>query len=343
MKVIDVRNVNHAYHHGIAAIYDILDKPGCTLPSRVGMVYRFPTAVATVYQKPMERVLFNVKRDANPFFHFFEALWMLAGRNDVSWITQFNSKFGTYSDDGDTFNAAYGYRWRNYFQYDQLTTVIGLLRKDPWNRRVVLGMWNPHRDLVDGHSKDLPCNLNVKFLCHLRDGHLYLDMHVYNRSNDIIWGAYGANAVHMSVLHEYVASGAGMAVGTYTQISSDWHAYCEQFAKSAEPSKFYAAPEDVVGISEHDDLYGKHAVRPMPLVDDISVFDTELEHAMEGTRFQNNANTMLHNLFWPMMDAYRFYKEKQHESAIKALLTEPLQGNDWAEACVRWLDRRGRK
>ena len=50
-------------------------------------------------------------------------------------------------------------------------------------------------------------------------------MTVSNRSNDIIWGTFGANAVHMSMLHEYVASALMLHVGKYTQISDSFHAY----------------------------------------------------------------------------------------------------------------------
>src|SRR5271154_5758040 len=46
----------------------------------------------TEYEKPDERVLFSQTRDANPFFHFFESLWILAGREDVEFLAQFNPK-----------------------------------------------------------------------------------------------------------------------------------------------------------------------------------------------------------------------------------------------------------
>ena len=50
-------------------------------------------------------------------------------------------------------------------------------------------------------------------------------MTVCNRSNDMLWGAYGANAVHMSMLQEYLASRLEIAVGEYTQISDSFHVY----------------------------------------------------------------------------------------------------------------------
>jgi hypothetical protein len=50
-------------------------------------------------------------RDANPFFHVMETLWMLAGRNDLPWLVRFNKRFASYSDDGgNTQPGAYGYQ-----------------------------------------------------------------------------------------------------------------------------------------------------------------------------------------------------------------------------------------
>ena len=56
-------------------------------------------------------------------------------------------------------------------------------------------------------------------------------MSIVNRSNDMIWGAYGANAVHMSMLLEYMAAMTGFQVGIYYQISNNLHAYKKTLAK----------------------------------------------------------------------------------------------------------------
>ena len=81
-------------------------------------------------------------------------------------------------------------------------------------------MWNPWGDL-DSSSIDIPCNTNIYFK--IREGEL--QMTVCNRSNDMIWGAYGANAVHMAVLQEYVAAQLDVPMGKYYQISDSFHVY----------------------------------------------------------------------------------------------------------------------
>ena len=83
MHVINARNVNSAYPQALHYIAIAGDR----VASRNGPVLRAPEPVSTVYAKPWERVLFDPQRDANPFFHLFESLWMLDGRNDVATLT----------------------------------------------------------------------------------------------------------------------------------------------------------------------------------------------------------------------------------------------------------------
>ena len=164
-------------------------------PSRAGDVLMVPEPVIVTYRQPLQRVLFNQARDANPFFHLFESLWMLAGRNDIAPLKYYVSTMGDFSDDGKTMNGAYGYRWRqglywkanysvqtNTFEdtqlnpegtyldrdepgvLDQLAWIVDHLRKDPTSRRAVLQMWNVEDDLLKiDSSKDVCCNSHVYF------------------------------------------------------------------------------------------------------------------------------------------------------------------------------------
>ena len=217
---ITVRNVNEAFAEIFWKLKVLNLQPE---PTRNGPALVVPEPVIITYRNPAERVLFHHGRDANPVFHLMEAIWMLAGRNDVAFLEQFNSRIGQYSDDGVTFNAAYGHRWRSHFGADQLLWVIRLLQRDPHTRQAVVQMWDP-ADL-DRPTKDKACNTQLVFDC--RGGRL--NMSVFNRSNDIWWGALGANAVHFSVLQEFVAAAVGLPVGVYRQISNNLHLYTELY------------------------------------------------------------------------------------------------------------------
>ena len=57
--------------------------------SRNGDVWSIPDLSLITLHKPHRRILHNKDRDANPFFHLMEALWMWAGRNDAKFLSQF--------------------------------------------------------------------------------------------------------------------------------------------------------------------------------------------------------------------------------------------------------------
>lgn len=220
MRVISARNVHQALPRGI----EMLQRMGVRRDSRNGPVLQAPWPVVTVYARPEERLVFWGQRDVNTAFLVYEALWMLGGRRDLAPLTRYIKDFGRFSDDGQTLHGAYGYRWRHHFGgWDQLPTIIERLKKDPDDRRSVLAMWDPRSDL-GSTSKDVPCNDTVTFQCNPAGA---LDMTVFCRSNDIVWGAYFANAFHFGLLHDYMAAAIGCAIGEYRQISVNYHAYVE--------------------------------------------------------------------------------------------------------------------
>src|SRR6202162_4336063 len=128
MKVIHARNVNDALPQGI----DHLLTHCVREESRAGPVLVAPTPVTTVYSHPQERVLFSPARDANCFFHLFESLFYLAGRNDAHWLDQFVHDFSSrFAEEDGTLHGSYGHRWRKAFDFDQLDAVVDILKNVP--------------------------------------------------------------------------------------------------------------------------------------------------------------------------------------------------------------------
>lgn len=319
MQVIAVRNVGEALVVGLQAVAE----NGLLRDSRNGPVRVFETPVATFYEKPKERVLFYPERDANPFFHFMEGLWMIAGRNDVEWISRYNASIANYSDDGVTFHGAYGYRWRKHFGFDQLKTIATMLRLNPEDRRVVLQMWDPKADLgLDG--KDFPCNTAAKF--RIVDGRL--DMTVENRSNDMIWGAYGANAVHFSMLQEFMAAWIGVEVGHYWQFSTNFHSYVSTFEKH----------EDLLHVPS-EDYYTTGKVESFPMVNgDINVWQNELDMFINEGEVMGYTDRFFKRVALPIHRTWRLWKAKEHLAALAAI--KECEASDWRKACDEWMVRR---
>lgn len=326
---INVKNVNVALATGIN---HMLEK-GVRQESRNGPTLEIPEPVVTTYLKPTERVLFNSTRDCNPFFHYMESLWMFAGRNDTAFLTQFVKTMIDFSDDGLIFNAGYGYRIREHFGFDQFNSVVEMLKKDKDSRQAVIQIWD-HQDL-NKQTKDKACNTSIMFK--VRDGKL--NMTVTNRSNDMVWGAYGANAVHFSMMQEYVAAAVGVDVGVYNQISDSLHVYVNN-------PKW----QPLVDELSHDIFEGRLWIRdpyedpkntPHKLVDVPDVFLQECEEFCENperipTGYLNNTFKQVAH---PMFVAYKMHKNGDTLGAIN-LIDNYMVNCDWKTACKEWLQRR---
>lgn len=328
MKVIHARNVHEALP---AALRELLAE-GVTRDSRNGPVLMFDEPVTTVYRHPAERVLFWPEREANPFFHLVESAWMLAGRNDVETVAAFVGRMRTFSDDGVTFHGAYGHRWRHHFDRDQLPLIIEALRKDPTDRRQVLSMWDARADL-GRQGKDLPCNLQAIFQVNAYGA---LDMTVTNRSNDIIWGAYGANAVHFSYLHEFVARGVGVPLGKYRQVSANFHAY----QNVLEQVRALAYVDDAA----LDNPYRREEVAPFPLMSiPYQQWLDELDVFMEHGPVLGLTDPFFRRVLAPVVRAHAIYKDgdagdNRYARALEAL--QECRATDWRLACEQWINRR---
>lgn len=329
MKVIEVRNVHQALPLGLRHLHAC----GIPMSSRAGNVISAPTQVTTILQNPTERVIFWSERDAPHFFHFFEGLWMLAGRRDVKYVAHFVKRMLEYSDNGHVLQGAYGYRWRKYFGKDQLEFIIGLLKDDPWSRRAVLTMWDPRLDLQKTNtSKDHPCNTQCVFrvLYGRANEPNRLHMTVFNRSHDCIWGAYGANAVHFSMMHEYVASKLGLLVGDMVFNSVNFHAYVDVFNKTY-----------VGGLTYNPSLrcpYRMEEVAPYPMVTVPETWDRDLLLFMEDPSTNGTEDPFFARVAKPLWFAHEAYKKKDIPAALEIL--EQCHATDWKRAARGWLERR---
>lgn len=296
--------------------------------TRNGPAAQLRGPLIATYKHPWQRVLFSGKRDANPFFHLMESLWMLEGRNDVTFPAVFNSQFLKYSDDGISVHGAYGYRWREQFGIDQIEFVIRELYRDHSSRRAVIGMWDPMPDIdcIRHAGADVPCNLAVSFQVDPAGG---LDMFVFNRANDVVWGLCGANAVHMSVLHEYVALSINQPQGKYHQMTANAHVYLNSQGSS------------LLDDPPNEDYYVADGRPNLPLFGPAcrGDFDADLHRFMEDPFKEHVFETAFFDgVVAPMATAWICHKERDRAGEIAAV--SQIQAWDWQMACGQWLTRR---
>jgi thymidylate synthase len=379
------RNVNEAFRVLVESIHESWI-PTEVEASRYGEVIHVPEPVIVTYTSPLERVLFNAVRDANPFFSLYESLYFLAGRNDVAPLAYYNSRMLEFSDDGKTLNDSYGYRWQHAApdrwgelragEVDQLDILVDHLKTKPESRRAVLQLWNVEDDLMNiEDSKAVCCNLSAVFrvewgrcprctrvassgvvmapfapCSHCKgapnDAPEILNMTVFNRSNDLVYGMLGANAVHFSFLLEYMAARLGLKVGKYHQVTADLHAY----TKTWEPEKWLAdkIPDYYTNPSvETAQDWGVDFSYRLPLVKDSECFECECRQIVQfhsdgesfgrlgGDRWEE---PFLQTVAEPMFRAYHAYKARSYDSALRwaNLVAAP----DWRIAARGWIQRR---
>lgn len=351
IRHIRAESVNQALCEGLYH----LSYHGIEEPSRNGPVIVSACPVVTTYVAPQRRVLVSERRDANPFFHLFEALWMLAGRNDVAFPAKFASNLANYSDDKETLHGAYGYRWRNHFGYDQLPVIINELRANPKTRRAVLQMWDGGSQTSDFEEADLfhavnggldvPCNTAAYFDT-IGDK---LNMTVTCRSNDIVWGAYGANAVHFSILLEYVSAMTGIPMGVYRQFSNNFHVYTnliprDQFASYADSvlaTCIYSSSGKIKDRVFDRELY------TVPLMADgesDTAWDIDLSTFMMEVDTGNPydyTTGFFNKVVLPMYTTWKQWKGKDFEGARQSSLT--IVADDWRLAAQDWLSIREKR
>ena len=291
--------------------------------SRNGRVWSITEPVIATLHNPTYRVLFNPARDANPFFHIAEVVWMFSGSNNVQFIEQFNKRYREYAD-GGIVHGAYGNRWLHHFGQDQIEAAGMALQKDNANRRVVMGMWDPRVDL-GANKKDVPCNTQVMF----RAVDDTLDMLITNRSNDMVWGMMGANIVHFTYLQEAVAFIAGLELGNYRVVTNNLHVYPDM-------SRF----QEIYDGGLHSDPYGPYYPDQYPLLQPGECWEalkTDCQVYLETLDWRSEYTTLwFRKVALPMMEAY-LHKGAEREDWVSEVAAE-----DWRLAATEWIARRVR-
>ena len=330
MHVIEATNVRDALMQATEYVLQ-----GFQEDSRLGKVMVAKSPVTIRYSYPKQHVLLNAVRNANPFFHLMEAMWMLAGRNDTQFLDHYIKDFGKmFGLDGVMWDS-YGYRWKQGLAYNQLEEIVNQFKNDPTTRQAVLQMWGAGRDDLRARFGK-PCNLVATF--RLQAGRLH--MIVFNRSNDLIWGCCGANAVHFPIMQEYIAGKIGVEMGEYWQVTSNLHMYVEQFVLMW--NRFNKTGRDGVLEFRPVEAYGE----TFPLMEHPDTFDAELSEVIDFIdhihddnyiTMGNMKNRFLSQVVARMAMAHHLYKNKKMDDALD--IVDTVVAADWRQAGREWLER----
>jgi hypothetical protein len=250
-----------------------------------------------------------------------------------------------FSDDGVRFFSAYGHRLRKLApgradgtnrQTDQITEAIRRLKVNPDDRQVVLTIRDPQDMWYKG--KDTACNLMVD--CKVRDGKLNIT--VFNRSNDYIWGMLGTNAVQFSSLQQYMAGHIGCAVGTYHQVTNSMHVYVnEQWDKICKNISFWADPYKTDGIAAYDMMQGNPDNWDADLQLFFHLYDLN-PAAISDNVFYTPYFKDVVTPMWYTLQAWKQFKETRDRQDYINLVrcAHTIQALDWQRGVKEWIARR---
>lgn len=171
---------------------------------------------------PRQRVLLLDQRTVNLPFHLAEALWYLAGRNDVEMMAHYAPSFRRSSIDGQILTGmAYGSTMMRPASggqgESQWSQLLNNLRTDPDTKRGVLGMYDPH-SLPSASNPDVACTMYWQFL--LRGGELRLSVSM--RANDAFRGM-PADVFSATFVQEFLATQLRVELGAYVHQAGSMH------------------------------------------------------------------------------------------------------------------------
>jgi thymidylate synthase len=292
--------------------------------------------------EPRERLVTAVGRPVNVAFALAEVLWILSGRNDVAMLHAYNSRIGNWSDNGRTFNAAYGARIRYAHGLDQLVDVEATLRADPTSRQAVISTWHPFLDNGTVSTKDRACNV----LSHMMIRNGALDWLQIVRSNDLLWGT-PYNWMQFTHLQEYLATRLGVPVGTYTHVADSLHIY-EDHWESAE---------QVTGF----DLYERMDAHHSPMVsasNDTMAAVFQYEEEIRTRNYLDSYGCSMLPRYWQhvlfILRAHQWYVLGDDHSVVNQLINvdhDPVYStammrfywrNRWSSGGFTWIEEKVR-
>lgn len=154
-----------------------------------------------------------------------EILWIYQRQsNSLAEAREMGINWWDEWDVGDgTIGQRYGATIKRYGLIDKL--LDGLI-KDPFGRRHIIDMYQ-YADLEETPGLH-PCAFMTKYSVRRKNGELYLDMTLDQRSNDYVMAGY-INKIQYVALQMMVAAHCGFKVGKFCHMVQNLHVYDRHF------------------------------------------------------------------------------------------------------------------
>jgi hypothetical protein len=132
----------------------------------------------------------------------------------------------------------------------------------------------------------------------------------------------GANAVHMTLLHELIAHATGIPIGKYRVVTNNLHVYVNIWNKEMTPPDIDDPyPCNILPLLQNGESY-----------EDLMADCTDLLELLKV----NPRTVWMEQVALPMYDAY-LDKSNRMDHMIR------IKAEDWRTAAMEWNDRREQK
>lgn len=204
-------------------------------------------------------------------------------------------------------------------------------------------LWNPNYDNRLVNTIDRPCNFAQQFL--IRDG--VLDITVYNRSNDVLWGLFNANVVQFSIILEFMAKILNVKVGYQIHMINSLHLY---FHSNPQVSNILANINDfnIYDIFPATELtFNKESFDPFDNVDYLDSQFREffkIENKIKRERSFTLDNIKINYLRDALRMAFIFAPYKRNDLSVEKYgqILDSLKELEYPElfiSCLEFLNR----
>ena len=254
---------------------NLLIKEGVKRETRGKICWELPGPFMFKIKNPTARLVTIQERGWNPILPYAESLWLAMGRNDLEFISHYFKKMGDFSDDGFFIRGGYGPRLRNFngintdykisspyneeisqlnnSEIDQFGYICQNFDKDINTRQAIINIGDPTKDCFDKNgklkvTKDFPCTRLLHFQKH--PTHNRLNLTVYMRSNDFMWGASAVNIFNFTFIQEYFAKLLNLEIGSYYHIANNFHYYENHKKQILEISRVDETEDDGFAYSK---------------------------------------------------------------------------------------------
>lgn len=294
-----------------------------------GFASRERLAVQFQLSDPRQRVPFLPARRTNIVFNFAEALWYLAGRDDLAFIAYYAPSMRRYSMDGRSLTGtAYGKKiLGGTGRHGQWGAVVNQLTSDPDTKRAVLQIFDAAElQVVD--NIDVSCTLGLQFL--IRNDELHAIG--FMRANDAYRGMT-SDVFSFTFLQEFLATELGARVGSYTHTVGSLHVYAPDdenvHAVLTDPASSTPPPFTFPGMPAQDNWAALRSV-------------LEIEEALRTNRHHLDPDT--HRLGLPhywvqVLVLFEVYRRLQHDNVVTPELLAALDPLYRSLVTARWGHR----